>query len=356
MEQNPDSLSPQEWGLLFATGATAVLLYIYWEDVQHFKDYILSLNLWVYLIWLIALIIIFVLTHILVKVIQAISQGIADHYKQKKHKKAESLEIEDLLEKDFVINEEHLMKGIEELKNKIRICKQDKNNHFIPRLKKRLEKAGELLGQARQKQFAEDLDKEISQKRIIAENLDKEIVAKEQHEKSMNKTILWKLEAEDNPVFLKKDLNEKEINALTENGYFSISEYCIIQKKLIRVLVKPKLNHSPTHAFLVWNSIKLLERIKGVKNIKEYLTKEADIIFDFNGETFALEIEKGDLLYKKKQLKEKIAYLNKKFPNRWMFIVSNKNLLSKYKKLGPATPRKGVSEALAKMLKIAHPV
>ena len=356
MEQNPDSLSPQEWGLLFATGATAVLLYIYWEDVQHFKDYILSLNLWVYLIWLIALIIIFVLTHILVKVIQAISQGIADHYKQKKHKKAESLEIEDLLEKDFVINEEHLMKDIEELKNKIKICKQDKNNHFIPKLKKRLEKARELLEQSRQKQFAEDLDKEISQKRIIAENLDQEIVAKEQHEKSMNKTILWKLEAEDNTVFLKKDLNEKEVTALTENGYFSISEYCIIQRKLIRVLVKPKLNHSPTHAFLVWNSRKLLEEIKGVKNIKEYLTKEADIIFDFNGKSFALEIEKGDLLYKKKQLKGKIDDLNKKFPNRWMFIVSNKNLLSKYKKLGPATPRKGVSEALAKMLKIAHPV
>jgi len=38
-----------------------------------------------------------------------------------------------------------------------------------------------------------------------------------------------------------------------------------------------------------------------------------------------------------------------------MFIVSNKNLLSRYRKLGLATPRSKVKEKLAKLLKISHP-
>ena len=84
--------------------------------------------------------------------------------------------------------------------------------------------------------------------------------------------------------------------------------------------------------------------------------EEADIIFNYSGKNFAIEIETGNLLGKKKQLQEKLNYLNKKYPLRWMFIVSNRNLLSEYNKFGIATQRKGVSEKIAKMLEITHPI
>jgi len=143
---------------------------------------------------------------------------------------------------------------------------------------------------------------------------------------------------------------------LIKGGYYSVSEYCMINNKLDNFLVKPKLNHSPTHAFLVWNAKKLLEKIKGVDEIKESLTKDADITFKFNNKIYALEIEKGDLLYKKNQLYEKVNYLNKKYPKRWMFIVSHRDLASKYGKFGFTSQRKEVSENLSKLLNIAHPI
>jgi len=58
------------------------------------------------------------------------------------------------------------------------------------------------------------------------------------------------------------------------------------------------------------------------------------------------------LLKKKKQTKEKVNYLNKKYENRWLFGVANKNLLTEYKKLGFATQRTQVEKTLKKWLKI----
>ena len=52
---------------------------------------------------------------------------------------------------------------------------------------------------------------------------------------------------------------------------------------------------------------------------------------------------------------EKISYLNKKYPKRWFFIVSNRNLQAKYKKYGISTQRNRVSEILEKMLEKTHP-
>lgn len=42
-----------------------------------------------------------------------------------------------------------------------------------------------------------------------------------------------------------------------------------------------------------------------------------------------------------------------KYKDRWMFVVTNKNLLSKYKKHGFVTQRTNFEKDLKKMLKIA---
>jgi hypothetical protein len=125
------------------------------------------------------------------------------------------------------------------------------------------------------------------------------------------------------------------------------------KQKYLSVLIKPTMHHSKTHTFLVWSVKNLLRKTKGISNILDYDTREADINFRYNREVFALEIETGTLLSKKHQLRAKVDYLNERYSDRWMFVVSNKNLLSKYRKFGVVSSRSELPRKLKKLLKSA---
>jgi len=153
-------------------------------------------------------------------------------------------------------------------------------------------------------------------------------------------------------VFLKEELSEGDIALLLEEGYRQVNQYSIIKAKIIQVFVKPPLNHSITHTFLVWEMQEVLKNL-GVANIKEHRTIDADITFIHKNKYYAIEVETGTLLKKKQQLQDKISYLNTKYRDRWMFLVSNKNLLPKHKQYGRTTQRKQVCKYLEKWLKIA---
>ena len=166
--------------------------------------------------------------------------------------------------------------------------------------------------------------------------------------------ILRRLNTEEKLVFLKSDLTETEHKVLLQNSYNQINEYSIIDKLPITVLVrKPEnFNHSLTHVFLVWDVKRLLKQ-KGIKQIEEHLTRDADLTFNYQEKTFALEIETGTSLEHKRKLGEKVNYLNNKYPKRWFFIVSNKEIVYEYRKFGFATTRKGVGEFIENMLKFS---
>lgn len=110
---------------------------------------------------------------------------------------------------------------------------------------------------------------------------------------------LRKLEADKYYVFKKSGLNKEQIRSLCKDGFKQRNEYCVYERKVITVLVRPPLNHSITHTFLVWSVIRLLNNIKEIINIKEHETRNADITFNYKGKKFALEIETGSLLRKK---------------------------------------------------------
>ena len=114
------------------------------------------------------------------------------------------------------------------------------------------------------------------------------------------------------------------------------------------------MSHSATHTFLVWSVKRLLEDFD-VTKIEEHETKDADITFIHRNKKYAIEIETGTLLRKERQLKNKAHCLNNKYPNRWFFVVSNRNLQSSYKRYGITTQRNRVSETLQKMLETTHP-
>jgi len=170
-------------------------------------------------------------------------------------------------------------------------------------------------------------------------------------ERKRNK--LRELEEDETNVFVKSDLTRSEIDVLAENEYNHCNEFCVDQQKSLSVLVKPTMQHSNTHTFLVWSVKTMLSKVKGVSGIEEFETREADIRFRYHGMPFAIEVETGTLLSKKHQLRNKVLYLNQKYPERWLFLVSNKNLLPKYRKFGAVSSRSELPKKLKKLLNSA---
>jgi hypothetical protein len=279
-----------------------------------------------------------------------------------------TLILENFEEKRFITNKKQQIETIcdSEVKNTIQDLKDEaekireliivsrsykKLNGFTKELKERLKRNLARLEPLERL----EIEKEIEWKERRNKELDEEIRIKESREESGGYDLVYHLGGHQKNVFKKSRLSENQIKALENYGFKQINQYSIIDHKESRYLIKPKenLNHSLIHIFLVWDTIRLLNKIKGITNIQEHETVDADITFRFNNQTYALEIEKGDLLWKKEQQNKKIVELNKKYKDRWMFIVSNKNLLSKYNKLGFSTQRTRVAENLKKLLKMA---
>lgn len=241
---------------------------------------------------------------------------------------------------------------IQEMKNDIHlIIARD----TVPRsLKKKvsilLSKLNDNFEKAEYKENLEEL-------RTSKETLETDIRYLEEQKKELaqtkedkNNEIKNDLDIRNNRVYLKDNLTTEEIAVLNDEGYIQCNEYCVEQQKTLTVLVKPTLNHSKTHTFLVWSVKNLLENKFKVVHLREHDTKDADITFIHNKKDYALEIETGTWLKKKKQFQDKVKQLNRKYKNCWMFIVSNKNLVVQYNKYGVTTQRKSVEKKLQKLL------
>ena len=163
--------------------------------------------------------------------------------------------------------------------------------------------------------------------------------------------VLEKLKAEDTIIYDIEKLNKKEIEVLEKEEYKKTNEYDPIESKNKTFLVKQILNHSPSHTFLVARIKQLLEKHISHNSIRTHDTKDADLTFEINYKIYALEIEKGSLLTKKKSLRNKVSLLNNKYGQNWYFIVTNRNLTKKYRKYGKVTSRMGVRKIIEKLVK-----
>ena len=224
---------------------------------------------------------------------------------------------------------------------------------FEDKLNEKISQAKKLVEELKHKERIEQLEMKTREEEDKLEKIkieQQELLKTEEQEK---KDTLKSLNIEETKVFYADELSGEELEVLLENGFKQKNEYDIFEKENVTVLVKQILNHSPTHTFLAWSVFSFLRaNFPEVENLKEHETRDADITFDFEGKTFALEIEMGNLLRKKKQLAEKVKYLNRKYKKRWMFLVSNKNLVSKYRKHGITTQRKDVGENIEKLMKL----
>lgn len=280
-------------------------------------------------------------------------------YEKREEKKQRQSEVEDevksikqlLSTKPRDLDLEEMQELIKSLKREIILIEDyEELSSYTLELENKLSNCWPILKELKHKAKVDELEDKKEELREEIEELEKQIKEKQRQEDQKKRDLLEKLNIEENPVFLKLDLNDKQIQALLEKGYSQINEYCVEAQKIISVLIRPVSNHSKTHVFLVWSVKKLLESINGIYYIQEHLSKDADITFYYNKKRFGLEIETGTLLGKTAQTEEKLRYMNRKYENRWMFIVSNKNLLPKYKKIGFATQRIEVAENLKKLL------
>jgi hypothetical protein len=171
-------------------------------------------------------------------------------------------------------------------------------------------------------------------------------------EEDKNRKVIDEMETYKNTVFKKSDLNNEQIALLKEEEYIPANEYDLLERKVIPVYIEKTMNHSRTHTFLVWSTKRLIEKKFKVERLEWHDTKDADITFKHKGKYYAIEIETGTLLKKNRQLAEKIKFLNRKYPHRWIFLVSNRNLLTQYKKYGITCQRNDIEKTLLKILQI----
>lgn len=226
---------------------------------------------------------------------------------------------------------------------------------YKDQISEKLSQAQRILEKFNHKEEIEELEKK-------REDLNDTIKFLIRQEKELTQTeeerigeLREEMNLEENKIFQESELTDKKADLLIKEGYEQTNQYSVIEEENISVYIKPVMNHSKAHMFLVWEIKRILNFWYEADDIREHLTKDADITFKYNKKTYALEVETSSLLKKKEQAKEKVKYLNRKYKDRWMFVVSNRNDVSKYKKLGFVTERKQVTKNLDKLLKIDTP-
>jgi len=157
-------------------------------------------------------------------------------------------------------------------------------------------------------------------------------------------------ELEEENILLVKDLSYHEIRFFLREKYKATYQTNLEGKKEY-YLIRTPLNESIQHCFLVQIIKKYLEQY--FEEVKEYRTRGPDIVFKYKNRFIALEIETGKVLEKnKKRFLRKIESLKKNYEDDWFIIVTNRDLVKKYKQFGKILTRKNFLKRLGSYVEI----
>lgn len=152
----------------------------------------------------------------------------------------------------------------------------------------------------------------------------------------------------DKRFFIKKYLDENEINYLKNKGYMETKRKSCFFRIKNKYLVKPRTNESVQHFFLTMDIANYLKSM-GFK-VEIFQTLKPDIVFAIYDEKIAIEIETGKVLRNnRKQLIAKVKLLNKNY-NYWFFVLTNRNLKKKYKPYGIVIDKRYLKNYLEKFI------
>lgn len=154
---------------------------------------------------------------------------------------------------------------------------------------------------------------------------------------------------EDKGFYRHKDLSLPEVKFLLSKGYKESNQRSCFSNKTELYLLKPRFNESLSHFFLTYDIANYLKS-KGLK-VELFTTVKPDIVFEINKKKIGIEIESGKVMtYAKKQLENKVKLLNKNYSD-WFFVLTNRNLKSKYEKFGRVYDRRFLKNKLDNLLK-----
>jgi hypothetical protein len=183
--------------------------------------------------------------------------------------------------------------------------------------------------------------------KLITTKADEIIQLKEEKPKISKKI---KINVDENVRFFrKKNLNSFETKYLLSKGFKISTHKSVCSEKIEEYLLKPRFNESVSHLFVIFDIANFLES-KGIK-VSKFITKKPDIVFELEGKRLAIEVETGIAIEKvKRQVKEKVKLLNKYY-DKWFFVVTNRNKIRKYKKLGDTVDVRYLKKKLEKLVK-----
>jgi type IV secretory pathway VirB4 component len=148
---------------------------------------------------------------------------------------------------------------------------------------------------------------------------------------------------EDYGYYLSDKISTDERSFALSKGY---KEYVMIgiNGKKQKYLLKPRGNESVEHLFLTMEIFDYLKR-KGAK-ASLFESARPDIVINVNGKKIGIEVETGQV--HQKQLEGKVLCLKRDYAD-WFFVVSDKNLVSKYRKFGKCFEKRNILQKLEKM-------
>lgn len=182
--------------------------------------------------------------------------------------------------------------------------------------------------------------------KIITTNADEILIQRVEKRNSGQKNINVDL---DKRFYKRKDLNKYEIEYLIKEGYKPFLQKSIVTNKEEDYLLKPRHNESLNHMFVIYDIAEYLE--KNDINALLYTTQKPDIVFQFKGKRYAIEVETGHKIEKdKKRIENKVKELNENY-DKWFFIVTNLRFSPKYKAYGKVVEMRYLRHYMKKLIK-----
>jgi hypothetical protein len=127
---------------------------------------------------------------------------------------------------------------------------------------------------------------------------------------------------------------------------YKLMKFKNIYGKSERYLLKPIGNESLQHCFLTNEIYYYIKKL--TNQVQIFHSAKPDIVFQTqNNEIYAIEVETGKS-YKNaiKKLKQKVKLLKQEYKDNWFFVVTNRNLVKKYKKIGRTYEKRNITNKL----------
>ena len=80
------------------------------------------------------------------------------------------------------------------------------------------------------------------------------------------------------------------------------------------------------------------------------LSEIIEVNFEIDKKKYAIEVETGSMLSRRKALIERVGLLNKNY-DKWFFVVTDPNKIIKYSQLGDTANARYVKKRLEKIIK-----